>query len=230
MTTTIITATYNKPEYLREAAQSVFAQTDADWEWWIILDGACHKTRDCVYGLAWLSPKIRVFDEPTTEQQRRAKYRPAVIANRYYPMVQTPYMAWLSDDDLLSPLFLEALVGHLRQNPDHNVAYGICEQVRLGPDGESEHCLTLPRGGLVEFGPKRMPAKKIDGGQVVHTSRAYQSLAGWQVPDEWNSQTDYCDGLFLNELAKRYQFHAVPETVLTHRCTPLSEHNQGQRK
>lgn len=228
MTTTIVTATYNKPDYLPDAAESVFAQTDPDWEWWIVLDGACETTRQLVYGWAAAWPQIRVFDEPTTERQRRERYRPAVIANRYYPMVQAPFMAWLSDDDILSPRFLELLTGALRSHPDRDVAYGRCDQVRLTASGEQQHQRTIPETGLPEFGPGLMPCSHLDGGQIVHTRRAYQSLDGWQIPDRWDHQTDRTDGLFLDELARRFTFHGVPETVLTHRCTPLSEHNQGQ--
>lgn len=229
MTTTIVTATYNKPKYLPDAAASVFRQTDPDWEWWIVLDGADEPTRRLAYCWAVAEPRIRVFDEPVTEQQRRERYRPAVIANQYFPRIRTDHIAWLSDDDVLAPRFLELLTGKLRENPDWDVVYGPGDQVRLNADGEWVHDRTVPRNGLPEFGPDLMPVNKLDGGQLVHTRRAYQALGGWQIPEGWAGTAHNCDGLYLNELAKRFTFHAIPENVLTHRCTPLSTHNKGRK-
>ena len=227
---TIVTATYNKPEFLREAADSVFAQTDPGWLWWIILDGADEPTRRLTTLLAEMDRRIRVVDERTAESLRRAEYRPAVIINKFYPLVTTPYLCWLSDDDLWEPCFLSALCGKLRRHPKEDVAYGVCENIRQTGDAwrhKSWHPAERP---LQPFGDAfgRMPDCRIDGGQIVHTRRVYAALDGWQLPTDFRN-AGHVDGLFMNQLARRAVFRPVDRKVLTHRCTYLSRWQKGRR-
>ena len=58
---TIVTSTYNKAEFLREAAESVLAQTYADWQWWLILDGADEPTCELAAELVASEERITVF-------------------------------------------------------------------------------------------------------------------------------------------------------------------------
>ncbi len=227
---TIVTATYNKPMYLPDAADSVFGQTRTDWKWWIVLDGCCDETRDMAFAWGWSDDRIVVSDLHTTEAERRAIYRPAAIYNEFYPRIGTPFMAWLSDDDVLARNFVSDLVGALEAQPDHDVSYGRCDQVRWDAATETwEFQRVIPFPRWSHFGPDAMPSQRLDGGQVVISRAAYHALGGWQMRTEWDTRTDWCDGALLNQLAKRKEFLKVDADVLTHRCTPLSEHNQGQR-
>ena len=42
----IIIATYNRADFLNRALDSLIAQTEADWEAWIIDDGSTDHTQD----------------------------------------------------------------------------------------------------------------------------------------------------------------------------------------
>lgn len=227
---TIVTATYNKPEFLREAADSVLAQTDPGWLWWIILDGADEETYRLTAVLAEIDRRIRVVDERTTETLRHAEYRPAAIINKFYPLVTTPYLCWLSDDDLWEPCFLSALLGELKTHPDYDVVYGLCENIRQEGDlwrHKSWHPAERPPQPLGSAFD-RMPDLRIDGGQIVHTRRIYDALEGWQLPTDFR-HAGHVDGLFMNQLARRAAFMPVDRKVLTHRCTHLSRWQKGRR-
>lgn len=219
MTTTIITATYNKPEYLRDAADSVFGQTDTDWQWWIALDGPTKKTAQLADYWAGRDRRIRLFHYDTTEDTRRLSYRPAEIANELYPQVETQFMMWLSDDDLLSPRFLEAMTRRLREGGGH-VAY--CRGVFIEECGNSWKKVGVrPRRGLPEYSRDCLPDGQIDGGQVLHTRESYGLLGDWKIPA--GEGFEHSDGLFLNELAKRFSFLPCDESLFTRRKTCISE-------
>lgn len=217
--TTIITPTYNKPRYLAEAYQSLTAQTDYRWIWWLALDGPCGQTRATALKLAKLDSRVRLFDCGTTEEQRVSTYRPAEIANELYPQVQTRFVKWLSDDDLMAPQFLEIMTGALHATC-RNVAYCRAEFVTES-DGGWRRTGQRPRQGLPVYSRYCLPDKELDWGQVLHTMDAYRSILPWQFPT--GDEYDHCDGLFLNELAERFDFLPCKEFLFTRRKTSLSE-------
>lgn len=221
---TIVTATYNKPEYLRDAARSVLSQSHADLEWWIILDGPTQQTLYAAAAIAAADPRVRVFHEHTTDDERKAIYRPAAIANRYYPFIATQFIMWLSDDDLLAPRGIQVLRLALLDTGEQ-VSYGDLRGEHVDARGNKRELPPILAGTV--FGPDcgQSPNCRIDGGQVMLTRLAYESLGGWQIPTSWPT-AGHSDGLFLQELAKRWKFIPVREHVVTHRRTPLSHWNR----
>lgn len=224
--TTIVTATYNKAEFLAEAAESVFRQTRADWCWWLILDGPDEPTRRLAGKLADQDPRVTVFHESTTEEQRTREYRPAVLINNYFPRIDTRYFCWLSDDDLLEPDALEVLVDALRTHPEFDVAYGACEVVtQAGSDWRHKNWIRAPAN--LGKGTNRRPDCVIDGGQVLQTKRSFDALDGYRLPTDF-AEAHHVDGVYLNRLARDFTFFAVNRKVMTKRCTYLSTHKKGR--
>ena len=224
---TILTPTYNKPQFLAEAANSVLRQTFPNWNWWIVLDGADAETQAVAIQLARCN-RITLFDEKTTDEQRRAEYRPAAILNKYYPKIHTNYLCWLSDDDLFEPVYLELLVGALESQPEYEVAFGACEVVKQAGSEGWRHYRWLRAKTPIGKGTGVMPDFVIDGGQILQTKSSYELLQGYQLPIDWISAC-HVDGIYMNELARHFCFLPVREKVLTHRCTYLSTHTKGKR-
>jgi glycosyltransferase involved in cell wall biosynthesis len=218
--TTILTATYNKPGFFREAAQSVLGQTSGDWRWWVVFDGANEETTAIAQDLARRDARIVLFTEKV--EDRYDRYRPAALANKYIPLVSTPYFCFHSDDDLKEPCFIEALVGALEANPGHHVAYGVCRTyVHRGEEWVENR--VLPEDPLWRFGPDSAlsPDRRLNDGQIVQTKASWDQL-GWQFPTDFEAAT-HVDGVYLTKLARRFAFLFVNTDVLRVRHTRQSE-------
>lgn len=216
--TTIITSTYNKYNYFVDAAQTVLAQTRSDWQWWVILNSPVEKLEIVVQGYASIDPRITVFYHPCTEEERRKFYQPAIIINKYYPRVDTPYLVWLSDDDLWEATFLEDLVGELEADPSKDIVYGSCDLVYWPLVNAKEwiYRTTLKADKKIGAGTKLDPPLFVDGGQVVQTKRSYDALKGWQLPTDWKSGS-HLDGIYTSMLGNQFVFHPVNKKVCTKR-------------
>jgi glycosyltransferase involved in cell wall biosynthesis len=220
--TTIVTATYNKEKFLPQAAESVFNQTRKDWRWWIILDGANGKTTDYIFNLQHRDPRITAFMENVGFYERKKIYRPSILMNKYFPIIATDYFCWLSDDDIMQPTYLESLAGTLDSHPSWDVVFGWMDVIDQVNDTDWKLHMYFGRHHWnKEYNADTPPMHLLDGGQILQTKASYAVL-NWQFPLEW-VPGNTCDGLYLNELAKKFTLHPINEHVLTHRRTFLSE-------
>lgn len=226
-TTTIVTATYNKAAFFKDAIESVLNQTRKDWRWWIILDGANADTIELCMNLQHRDQRVTLFSEEVAYGERYKFYRPSMLMNKYFPLILTNYFCWLSDDDVWEPTYLEDLAGALDTHRDWDVVYGgaqVLEQTKTG----WRTTITLPEHFDRTYDENNMPCFHIDGGSIVQTKRSYDCirLSGWQFPTD-DTHT-FADGLYMNELAKSYTIHPSRKLVLTHRITSISENNKVQ--
>ena len=112
-TVTIILPVYNGERYLREAIDSVLAQTYRDFELWVCNDGSTDSTVAIVDSYA--DPRVRRIDNP---------HNMGLVAtlNCAFAMVDSPFIARMDDDDLWEPDKLERQMALLAGRPD----VGIC--------------------------------------------------------------------------------------------------------
>jgi hypothetical protein len=221
---TIFTPTYNKPLFFREAARSILDQTIPNWRWWIVLDGADEETTAIAQQLADEDPRIVVFTERV--ENRYAEYRPAVLVNKYFPLISTKYLCWHSDDDLKEPCFLQVLVDELERNPDYHVAYGLT-YVYLQQGKRWSFRGAFPPDKSVRFGPgsTESPDGKVDSGQFIQTKASWDQLK-YQVPTGYGNVV-HLDGVYLEHLARHFEFRFVDVVVQRCRATHLSENRRG---
>lgn len=222
---TFITATYNKPLLLWEAAQSLFDQTRADWVWFVITNGPTKEMEAVIDFMLKYDNRIKHFDEKIPADDRRNVYMPAYISNRYFPKVETPYFAWLSDDDLLSPRFVEALAGALDADSEKDIVYGHCRSVIMHDNGTLRDVTVLLANAVIGAGTGISPNCRIDSGQMLQTKRSFESI-DYRIPEDWHSG-GCVDGLYMRILGFKYAFYPVDEWVVVHRRTSLSEFKRG---
>lgn len=110
---TVILPVYNGERYLREAIDSVLAQTYRDFELWVCNDGSTDGTVDIVD--SYIDPRIRRVDNP---------HNMGLVAtlNHAFSMVESPYIARMDDDDLWHPEKLELQMKLLESRPE----VGVC--------------------------------------------------------------------------------------------------------
>jgi hypothetical protein len=235
---TIITPTYNKPIYFAECAASVLAQTYQDWVWWVVYNFD-NGTNNPAYNSGYLSdPRIVPIYYPIMPELRHEHHWPATIVNWLYPKVQTPYIYFLADDDLIDENGLETLVIAANKGGYVNLlgnivgldaVYGRCEVQNEQPDGSFTTGCWCYEGSDVGLGTGIDPDCRIDSSQILHTKALWDKATadGWQLTDS-KEEAAHSDGILLNRLAQFATFHYVPQRINIHRRTRLSECHKPQ--
>jgi glycosyltransferase involved in cell wall biosynthesis len=223
---TIVTSTYNKEEFFKDAIESVLNQTRPYWRWWIILDGANLATTELCLNLAHRDSRVTLFKEDVLYNQRYNLYRPSMLMNKYFPLITTDYFCWLSDDDLFEPTFLEVLAGLLDSNSDWDVVYGGCQVIEQIDKNQWQPTHRFPIDFKTIYNSNNLPCGHIDGGSILQTKKSYDVVKTWQFPTLENHRLS--DGLYMNELAKNFTFHPAGVKLLTHRQTRLSENTRSR--
>jgi len=121
----VITPTYNRATYLREAVQSVFDQTYANWELIVVDDGSTDGTH--VDLRAMKDDRLHIVALEHCGN-------PAQLRNAGLERARGEYVAFLDSDDRWFPEKLARQVAHLRAAPRCGWSYTCFEWI--GPNGE----------------------------------------------------------------------------------------------
>ncbi len=115
--------TYNQPEFLRQAIQSVLNQTFQDFEIIVVDDCSTDNTPDVV----------RQFDDRRIRYHRTdVNLRPPRSWNECARLAQGEYFSILPHDDLYEPTFLARMISELEQNA--SVGFAQCAHFSVKED------------------------------------------------------------------------------------------------
>ncbi len=117
----VIVATYNRCEMLKEAIDSVLAQTFHDWELIIVDDGSRDQTAEVVLAYAEKDKRIKFV--------RQTNAGCAAARNTALSHITGAYVAFLDDDDTYLPGKLEKQAGYLDANPNVYLVYSEAEVI-----------------------------------------------------------------------------------------------------
>jgi spore maturation protein CgeD len=118
----IIMTSYNKPDTVGEAIQSVLDQTYTNWELFIMDDASNTKTQKVIQPYL-KDPRIHFYNSHVKNEDRYKKTRYAVLINEALPLTQGEYLSYLTDDNLYLPNRLEVMVDYFRKHPDVDIVY-----------------------------------------------------------------------------------------------------------
>ena len=110
----VIMRTHNRLEHVREAIESVLAQTLKDFELLIINDGGHDGIREIVD--SFNSEKIRYY-------KLQINRGPTGALNEGVLRARGEYIAYLDDDDIYYPNHLETLTNYIDKNSHYDVVY-----------------------------------------------------------------------------------------------------------
>lgn len=218
----IVTPSFNKPEYVLDAVNSVLNQTFRKFEYWIIDNSTDGLTRPLLRKIAGQDPRIQYLEFDFTPLERRQFYVPAYILNQLYPELESKYVFYLSDDDILLPQAIQLMFRFL-ETTNYYVCYHTMQRQ------------TYQKGRWIEQGniTANRPVGKntqntnvdcyLDGGQIMHRTDCLKQL-DYPYFYEEHAHAPHSDGLFLQKLAQLWTFYPVPETkpLSIHRITPKS--------
>ena len=107
---------YNGQNYIREAIESILAQTYANFELVISDNASTDETQVICEEYAKMDPRIRYFRSP---ENRGAAWN----FNNTFNLSKGEYFKWAAHDDVLLPRFLELTLKALHENPDAVLAH-----------------------------------------------------------------------------------------------------------
>lgn len=136
----VILPTYNRLQYLRQAVDSVLAQTLTDWELIIADDGSDEPTR-AYLGTCESLPRVRVM-------LLTRLGNPAAVRNAALREARGEYIAFLDSDDLWMPEKLELQLAALQASTDCRWSY--TEHIRIDHAGDSINSQRNPNRVLHE--------------------------------------------------------------------------------
>lgn len=110
----VVLPTFNRVAYLREAVDSVLAQTHADWELIIADDGSDAETRAFLHQLTDLRVTALLLSHSGN---------PAAVRNKAIQKARGKYLAFLDSDDVWVPEKLERQLELMRARRDRRWSY-----------------------------------------------------------------------------------------------------------
>ncbi len=121
-TFSIISSVYDHEAYVRQAVESVLAQTFTDWELILINDGSTDKSPALIDALANRDGRIKPVHQ--------ANSGVAEARNRGIAMARGEWIAYLDSDDLWFPHTLQTYAAYLRQRSDTQFLFGYMHRLR----------------------------------------------------------------------------------------------------
>lgn len=124
-TVSVVMPVYNAQEYLREAVESILAQTFSDFEFIIINDGSTDRSESILQEFQRQDKRIRLVSRSNTGI--------VVALNEGIGNASGRYIARMDADDIALPELFAKQVAFLEDAPDY-VAVGTCV-LMIDPDG-----------------------------------------------------------------------------------------------
>ncbi|MBS0168853.1 MAG: glycosyltransferase [Nitrospira sp.] len=195
----VIIPTYNRPDRLRDAIQSVFAQTCQDFEIVVVNDGG----QDVTSVIDSFNAGAQLVAIQHTDNRDRAAAR-----NTALRAAKGTYIAYLDDDDRYYPDHLETLLAVL-QRGEHKIAY--TDAWRIHEKRQGEHYVVTGRDlpHSHDFDPRELLIGNYLPVLTVMHERSCLDQAGY-----------FDESLFVHEdwdlwirMALHYPFHHIKKAT-----------------
>lgn len=229
----IVTPSYNKPNYVLRAIDSIVQQSYKDWEYHIV-DNSTDSgiTRNVIREYLSRLPndirdKINYKEEDFTKEFKKNNYVPSVITNKIFKEIIVDYLFYISDDDYIEYNCFDVLVEWFSRNLDKKIVYF---KLSLLQESYSKTTVIGELPVLNTFGKVfgknlQTPLNYMDGGQIMFKKEILKDILYPFFPETSNPfDACHCDGLFLLKLCDKYYIHPVdyPLPLGSHNMTELS--------
>lgn len=179
----VILTSYNKPEFLEKAINSVLTQTYDNYELIIADDNSDNVEVFSVIAKYQNHKKVKFFNSFVKDEDRLKTARYATQINKAVREYSSgKYICYLADDDYYYPEMLEKLV-ETAEKYSYDVCF--CAQHIRDVDGNIDGG-GAPGVGIRFFGTALIRgADKLDHNQVMNTRKAFDSVGGWDDSPWW---------------------------------------------
>ncbi|MYL24820.1 glycosyltransferase [Halomonas alkaliantarctica] len=163
----IVMPVWNRAELVKDAIHSVLAQTYTHFEL-LICDDA---SRDNSWKV------ISAFDDARIKTYKQSKQAGAAAArNRCLEAASGDYIAYLDSDNIWHPRYLELLIEHIAQWPNHGVYYADYIDVQYD-EGKNAKIRNICQQEF--FLEDQIDAPYIDLNSIIHSADLYRLLGGF---------------------------------------------------
>jgi hypothetical protein len=220
----VVIPVYNGEPYLREAVESVLAQTLSDLELLIINDGSSDATGSLAR--AFDDPRVRVLDNA-------ANIGLAATRNRGIRECRGRYLAWLDADDTSHPRRLELQIRLLESRPDIG-ACGTWVTPIGGREGDVWRYPTDPeiiRCRMLFDNPLAISSAVVRRGIFVEHRLEHEPQRVYTEDyDFWERLLHHSDLMNLPEVLTRYRIHPgqMSRVLADSRAVPVWEVQERQ--
>jgi spore maturation protein CgeD len=202
--TTLLTS-FNRPNMVKEAIQSVYDQTYENWELIILDDGSNKETIDVLASCS--DPRVKVVLFHHTPEQQITISTCAVKINMGLKMTDGEFINYLTDDDLYTPGRFKAMVNHFNMYPLQDVVYGM-QSMQRSDDMPHRPQGTRFNGQVLEIG-----AGAIDHNSLMHRASIIEKTGEWPTHD-----IRCCDASFWEKIRLAgYKFYPIDYITDIHR-------------
>lgn len=212
----VVMPVYNGSKYLREAIESILAQTYNNFELIIIDDGSMDNSKEIINEYAQKDNRINLIS--------RANKGHVETLNEGIVMAHGEYIAIMDQDDISLSNRFEKQVEFLDNNQEY-VAVGTLSEL-IGPEGDRISCL-FQITGHENIDAEHMQCK---GGAIIHPSvmirkQSLIKISGYRKEFELATDLD----LFLR-LAEVGKIENISEVSFLYRVHPESAGNSARAK
>lgn len=201
---------YNGAMYLRQAIDSILAQTFVDFELVICDNASTDETEEICLDYARRDPRVRYHRNETNIGGSRNH-------NRVFELSRGEYFAWAGHDDVRAPTFLERTVRVLDADP----AIVLCFSTTCWIDASGRVIAIRP------FGPRADSSDPVERFRELirmdHNLDPCYGLIRSDVLRQTRLEGQYADSdrVLLAELALHGRFFQIREELLFRRDHPL---------
>lgn len=221
VTVSCILTSYNKPETIASAIESVINQTFQDWEL-LIMDDNSNENIVKIIQRYLDDPRIEYFNSNIQDSERYRTTRYATLINEAIPKLRGKYITYLTDDNMFLPQRFNNMVDVLKRNSKIEIVYSKQLVKWFESNGKAKYeFIRRTRGVLTKA------AGIVDHCSIMHTKKIineiYRKYGGY-----WDDNPIYWfngDATFWNRLTNIKPMHPIPEVL----DIALKEPNSFQR-
>lgn len=198
----VILTTYNRPQFIKQAIDSVLEQTYTNFELLVMDDDSDDQEQKDILMSYWNIPKVKIFKSSVVDGERKNVVRYAYMANIGLLLSSGDYITYLCDDDFYFPERLEKMVEYLENHEEAEVVYGKQVKLKRTPSGRTKRIGERFQDMILD-----RAAYWVDHSSVMHSRKIYEELGGWDTNPEYWTCADAVYWKIINDAG--YKFYPL---------------------
>ncbi|MBY0600227.1 glycosyltransferase family 2 protein [Bacillus bingmayongensis] len=220
---TVIMTSYNKPDYVGKAIDSILNQTLEDFELLLMDDNSNKSTQDAIKPFLKDS-RIKFYRSNINSiSERVEKIRYAVLINEALKDAKGKYITYATDDNMYVPNRLEKMVDFLEQHQEVQIAYSASITIHLDEKGNPVKKVQRPAKSIITIA-----SCIIDHCSIMHSASVLPVLQQ-KWGSYWDENPEFYrigDARFFWRLNHFWSFYPINEILDINYITPHSIHHQ----
>ncbi|WP_088103457.1 glycosyltransferase [Halalkalibacter urbisdiaboli] len=206
---TVILTSYNKPETVGRAIESVLDQTFHNWELFIMDDASNDETVNKIKSYLG-DPRINYFNSKIRNEERYKTTRYATLINEAIALSSGKYLTYLTDDNFFYPRRLSTLANYLDTHSHIDIVYTKQKVEIVDSNGKVLSDYIRNTRGVLSH-----PQNIVDHCSIMHRRSLLKKIYGkfnsyWDDhPSNWHN----ADAAFWSRLTEFQPFHPIDEVL-----------------